>query len=151
MKHFRALLCCCVLFCLVLPLSSCSEPYPFPNRDELVDRIELLYYPRGHIVEAESMDFRLIRELDPLEYKTFINDICALPTDYAKGDPPCDYGPFVARVTYTNGDVEYLGSYHIEFVEKGELPVEFGFYYFKGYSFQTIFFQYAIDAISSAE
>ena len=151
MKHFRAVLCCCVLFCLVLPLSSCSEPYPFPDQFIAVDRIELLYYPRGFSVYEDVNEFHLIRELEPSEFNEFIHKIHALRTDRGGHPPRSDYGPFIARVTYRNGDVEYLGSYHIEHVRNGESPVGCGTYYFVAEYFEVLFFEYALDAIINAE
>lgn len=151
MKQTKFLVVFSLFFCMILLLSSCSKSYPFPNRNISVMEIELLYYPKGHISEAENMNFRLIRKLDPSEYNDFIKAVSSIPTGYAEENPLSDYGPFVARVTYHNGNVEYLGVRHIELVEKGDTPLGYSSHYFKGSSFPAIFFKYAVKAFSNTK
>ena len=68
-----------------------------------------------------------------------------LQTKHISTAPHRGWGVYIARVTYQNGDVEYLGSGHIEFVKSGEKPIAQGIYYFPGDAFDKLFLEYAGD------
>ena len=136
-----------LVVCLIMVhLCGCSiqpKSYPFVNREEPIKSIELLYYPRATNMDEEWMVFRLIRALEPEEIPTFMNALYELPTKRARPTPPSDYGAYIVRVTYENGDTEYFGSIHIEFVQSGSEPYAMGYYYFTGDAFEELFFEYA--------
>ena len=94
------------------------------------------------------MEFELIRFLDTDEISEFMEALYAMPTKRAKPTPNSDYGPYIARVTYENGDTEYYGSQHIEFVESGAKAYAVGYYYFVGDEFEHLFLTYAGEYFS---
>ena len=89
------------------------------------------------------MNFKLIRKLEQEEIHEFMERLYALKTKQAFGSPPCDYGPYIARANYVNGDSEYFGTRHIELVEEGTEAFAVGIYYFSGDSFEKLFLEYA--------
>ena len=135
------------LFVFVLLLGTCynlSKDYPFENKNELIESIELIYHPYSEKLEGED-ELISIRFLGSDEIPAFMKQVYTLETDRALPTPPTGWGVYIARVTYENGDVEYLGSLHIEFVESGKTPVSLGTYYFTGDSFEQLFLEYAGD------
>lgn len=144
MKKIFIILAICVSIALLCSCAQCSKSYPFPNRDEPIESVELLYYPFAVDVDNEEfMYFELIRKLEQEEISNFMEHLYALKTKQAFGSPPCDYGPYIARVNYENGDAEYFGTRHIELVEEGTEAFAVGIYYFSGDSFEKLFLEYA--------
>ena len=141
----RWLIGVCLL--VVLLLGKCyrlSEDYPFENKDIGIESIELIYHPYAEKLEGTD-ELISIRFLEEDEISAFMERVYALDTDRAIPTPPTGWGVYIARITYENGDVEYLGSLHIEFVESGKQPASLGTYYFTGDSFNTLFLEYAGD------
>ena len=137
-----------ISFVLFLLCYFLAEPrsYPFVNKNVPIKSIELLYYPWAIDMAETWMDFQQIRVLEQEEIPGFMNAIYGLQTKRAKPSPPLsNYGPYIARVTYKNGDVEYFGSRHIEFVENGQEAYAVGLYYFPGDTFEKLFLEYAGD------
>ena len=135
----------CVLILVLLILSNCynlAKDYPFKNKNESIESIELLYHPFAEKMEGKD-ELLSIRFLDAEEIPQFMDKVYALDTDRALSAPPTGWGVYIARVTYENGDTEYLGSLHIEFVESGKQPVSLGTYYFAGDAFDKVFLEYA--------
>ena len=139
----KKILTICLIMLLLCGCSPKPQSYPFVNKSEPIESVELLYYPRANNVDEEWMAFQQIRVLEPEEITTFMNALYALPTKRARPTPPSDYGSYVARVTYENGDMEYFGSVHIEFVANGTDAHAMGYYYFPGNAFEELFFGYA--------
>ena len=135
------------LFVFVLLLVTCynhSEDYPFENKNEPIESIELIYYPYARDMDEEDV-LLSIRFLSEEEIPAFMEKIYTLETNQILTAPPTLWGIYIARVTYKNGDVEYLGSGHIEFVESGKTPISLGTYYFTGDAFDKLFLEYAGD------
>jgi len=135
-----------VIFLVLVTLSGCSrisDVYEFANRDVTIEKIELLYYPASIDFDAERNKFWFIRELEAEEIAVFMEQLYELPTKRARPTPLSDYGPYIARVSYINGDTEYFGSWHIELVEAGTNRFSVGVYYFPGDCFEELFFSYA--------
>ena len=134
--------------CLSFLLLACvpnREPYPFENRDEPIAGIELLYYPWIKNENEPFMEFVLIRELSAEEIPVFMEQLYALPSSFVHGSPLGNYGSYIARVSYENGDTEYFASRHIELVKAGEEPYAVGVYSFTGDSFDELFLEYTGD------
>lgn len=131
-----------LIICTLL-LNGCKpREYPFPNKGQPIERIELLYNPyadNGNI--GGPMDSICILESDSMG--AFLSALYDMETDRCITPPPTGYGFYVARIVYQNGDVEMFGSRHIEFVEKGSEPAWIGEYYFTGDAFEELFFEYA--------
>ena len=142
------LLVVCLSF-LLLGCNSAAEPYPFENRDEPITAIELLYYPWIENENEPFMEFVLIRELSIEEIPLFMEELYALPSSFVLGSPLRNYGLYIAKVSYENGDTEYFASRHNELVKAGEEPYAVGVYRFIGDSFDELFLEYAgnIDGI----
>ena len=137
-----------IVICLALLLLGCAssrDPYPFENRDEPIASIELLYYPWINNENAPFMEFVLVRELSAEEIPVFMKELYALPSSFVLGSPLGNYGSYIARVSYENGDTEYFGSRHIELVKASEEPYAVGVYRFTGDSFDKLFLEYAGD------
>ena len=120
------------------------EEYTFPNKNEAVAKIELLYhpYPDGG---ANSDIMEHICTLEEEKATEFLTRLYDLDTNKCITPPARDYGFYIARVIYQNGDVEMFGSWHIEFIEKGDSPKGVGAYYFNEQEFEDLFFQYAVE------
>ena len=137
-----------IVICLALLLIGCApsrEPYPFENRDEPITNVELLYYPWINNENEPFMEFVLVRELCAEEIPVFMKELYALPSSFVLGSPLRNYGSYIARVSYENGDTEYFASRHIELVKAGEEPYAVGVYSFIGDSFDELFREYAGD------
>ena len=143
MKKMSIILTVCLSIALLCSCAHSSKSYPFPNQDEPIESVELLYYPFAVDMDNEEfMKFELIRYLEQEEISEFMERLYALKTTQAFGSPPCDYGPYIARVNYENGDSEYFGSRHIEMVEAGTEAYAVGIYYFRGDAFEKLFLEY---------
>lgn len=134
-----------IMLLILSMFAGCSaypEEYPFENKDEPIESIELIYHPYVKTLEGEDVLIS-VRFLNSNEIPVFMESVYSLQTKTARPTPPSGWGIYIARVTYENGDVEYLGSGHIEFVENGSEPFSIGRYYFPGDSFDKLFLQYA--------
>ena len=138
------------LFLLIFILCGCSsnrmsEHYVFQNKDEAIESVELLLNPYTDDGYSEHEgEFISIRTLEKNEISSFMESVYALETGKCISPPPTNHGFYIVRVTYENGDIEMLGSYHLEFVKKGEAPKGIGAYYFTSQTaFETLFYEYA--------
>jgi len=129
--------------CIQTPYSK-PKTYPFENKDEPIKSVELFYYP-WIVDETEDPTFLwCIRTLETEEIPGFMEAIYSLPTERIAPTPQRDFGKYIARVNYENGDSEYFGSYHIEFVEKGDWAHGVGYYVFEDRDeFEAVFLEYA--------
>lgn len=144
MKNKLFILFLCILLILLSSCKQVSKSYSFPNKNEPIESIELLYYPFALDIDNEEfMHFELIRQLDTQEIPTFIEQLFSLKTKEVFGSPARDYGQYIARVNYENGVTEYFGSRHIELVEANDQPCAVGIYYFPGDAFEQFFLEYA--------
>ena len=133
----------CLAMLLLCGCSRMPKTYPFENKDQPIASVELLYYPWYEDESKPFMEFEIIRTLSEDEIPDFMNELYSLETKKATPTPPGNYGAYIARVNYENGDAEYFGTMHIEFVAYGEEPFAVGYYYFPGEEFDKLFFQYA--------
>ena len=132
------------LICIVCAVVPKLDPYDFPYRGQPIESVELLYYPWADDPDSgEFMQFQTIRELDPSEIPVFMERIYNLPTESPLGDPRSNFGPYIAVVTYQNGDAEYYGCWNIEIVEVGSDIWAVGQYCFSGDAFDQLFLEYA--------
>ena len=120
-----------------------SREYIFENRNEHIECVELLYYPYVYNTDAGWLAFQSLCILEAEEINPFMERLYAIPTKRVLISPSSDYGPYVIRVTYGNGDVEYFGKWHFELVKSGEKTLALGEYCFDGDAFETLFFEYA--------
>ena len=137
-----------VIILLLIVLSGCSakpSSYPFDHQNEPIVSIDLLYYPWIEDETQPFMVFQLIRSLESEEVPIFMDALYALETKRARPTPPGNYGQYIARVSYENGDMEYFGTRHIELVKSGEKAYAVGYYYFPGDAFEKLFLEYAGD------
>lgn len=87
--------------------------------------------------------FVLVKNLDTEEVSSFMQEVYELETSFSVSPPPRGYGEYIAKVTYANGDVEMLGTVHIEYIEYGAEPTGVGAYYFKGDTIEQLIMKYA--------
>ena len=136
-----------IIICMLLALlSGCSvkpNEYPFENRNESIASVELLYYPWIADERKPFMEFQLIRTLTVDEIPEFMDKIYSLETKRVRPTPPSNYGLYIARVCYENGDTEYFGTRHIEIVKAGKEAYAVGYYVFTGDAFEKLFLEYA--------
>ena len=128
---------CVGTFCGTLP-----DTYQFENRGQEIERIELLHNPQAKD-GYPGQGFEFIRELRSDELGPFMERIYALETKKRTSPPYANFGPYIACVTYHNGDKEYFASWHIEVVKKGAEPMGAGSYSFKGNGFDELFLEYS--------
>lgn len=145
----KRILSICLLILLLCGCSRMPKTYPFENKDETIESIELLYYPWYEDKSKTFMEFETIRTLSDAEILKFMNELYSLETKKATPTPPGNYGAYIARVNYENGDSEYFGTMHIEFAANGEKAFAVGYYYFPGEQFDELFFKYAGELSSS--
>lgn len=107
-----------------------NNQYSFPNPPEAVEKIELLYNPNRFSAKDPFYELVLMRELKSEETVPFMTEIYQLETDRYGPPPRRGYGWYVVRITYTNGDIEMLGSYNIAYIRSGEPQHSTGIYYF---------------------
>ena len=134
-----------LLLVIISILCGCSplpETYPFKDQNDSIESIELLYHPspEGDFTLA---DYVLVRELAFDEIDPFMDALHTIKTKKTTMSPVRDYGVYVVRVTYVDGEIEIFGNYHIEFVESGEYETGVGFYFFVGDKFKELFLEYA--------
>lgn len=131
------------LFIITLSIGGCkSREYTFPNKNQAVEKVELLYNPYTDS-NAGSRAMEVICTLESEEVGAFLECLYGLDTSRCTTPLPRNYGAYVARVVYQNGDVEMFGSRHIEFIQKGDSPKAVGAYFFSGEAFEQLFFEYA--------
>jgi len=102
----------------LLLLSGCdtqNDPYPFSNALEDVVKIELLHNRNENGIGTEEANICLIYSLAEEEFSAFMEELYAIETD-RKMPPKWGYGDYIAKVSYSNGDVEMFGLLHIEYI-----------------------------------
>ena len=115
--------------------------YVFQNPPEEIVAIELLYNESKSGEGTDPANIQLIRSLEKEEIPIFMESVYSLETE--RFTPPLyGWGCYIARVTYSNGDIEMLGSLNIEFIENGATPTGIGSYYFVGEEYTSIFTLY---------
>ena len=131
-----------IFFLASMFLCGCvSREYTFPNKDQPIESVEMLYNPHANNGNIGG-DMEILRSLTIEEAYSLLQALYKLETGRCTTPPPTGYGFYVIRVTYTNGDVEIFGSRHIEFIENGDEPKWIGSYYFPGDAFLDLFSQY---------
>lgn len=116
--------------------------YRYPHSTADAVRVELL---RNHNTDAFASDdgkFELLAVLEGEWMAAFLSEVRELETSYCISPPPRGYGEYVARVTYSNGDVEYYGTWHIEFVKSGEARAGVGGYSFRDRALEPLILEY---------
>lgn len=141
MKKLTTFLLVAILLC---GCSKKPETYQFSNSLENIVSIELILNQNKVVLEPSFDCFYLIKELDTQEIQSFMNEVYFLQTKKVGTPPPfLSYGDHVAIVTYTNGDIEMLGTTNIEYVEAGNSLVGVGDYQFVGDAFEEVFLKYS--------
>lgn len=129
-----------LLICLLL-CGCMSNEYSFKSDNVSIVSVELLYNPYAH-EGYTGKPFELICVLDQASAESFVDEIRALKTKKQHSPPPSNYGDYIAKVTYDDGDEEWFGSRHIEYVEYGSVQFGVGTYYFDRTAFTEIFLKY---------
>ena len=119
-----------------------NNAYRFSNPLDEVERVELLYNPNMFSPECADFEFTLMKELEPGEIATFMTEIYQLETKKYGPPPRWGYGWYIVRVTYSNGDVEMLGSYNMEYIRYGERQSGTGIYYFPDNGLENLLAKY---------
>lgn len=135
------LVCLILLSLILLSHNKISRNYVFSNSIEDVVSIELLYNQNSGGEGIDSSNIHSIRLLTTEEIHPFMEEIYRLETRTAN-PPPSGWGCYLAKVTYSNGDVEMLGSYNIEYILAGHVPTGIGTYFFTGDAFEKLFSSY---------
>lgn len=125
-----------------------SSIYSFAHPMEDIESIELLVNNNVDAFASDKGAFILIRELDSGEIDSFMSAVYEMETSHCVSPPPRGYGRYVARITYSNGDVEMLGTEHIEFIQFGNEPTGVGAYYFTGDAIEKLILQYGLPSVA---
>lgn len=89
----------------------------------------------------DERKFEVLRVLDEEAGRHFLDRIQVLPT--GRGNQPFwGYGPYFARVTYGNGEIEIFGCSNFELIPKGADSTGFGSYSFRHDDFMKVFSDY---------
>lgn len=140
---FVLLLIILVIILLVLLFTTPNVPsaYQFPNQLGDIVSVELLYNQNESGEGTSENNIHLIKELDNIEIESFMSSIYSLETK--RYSPPLyGWGCYIAKITYSNGDIEMLGSLHIEYIANNSTPTGTGAYYFTDDSFASVFSKY---------
>lgn len=116
--------------------------YRYPHAPENAVSLELLHNQNTDAFASDDSKFVLLKTLEGEEMIDFLNEARNIETSYSVTPPPRGYGDYVARVTYANGDVEYYGSTHLEFVENGTERTGVGAYYFAADAMERLILEY---------
>ena len=116
--------------------------YHYPHSAIDAVRVELLHNQNTDAFASDDSKLVLLKILEGAEMIDFLNEVRSIETSYCVTPPPRGYGDYVARVTYTNGDVEYYSSNHLEFVENGTERTGVGAYYFEGDAMERLILGY---------
>ena len=144
LKIFRRILVILLVIVVFWSWSEIATPstYRYPHSVADAVCVELL---RNHNTDAFASDdrkFELLKVLEGEGMTTFLSAVRNLETSYCITPPPRGYGEYVARVTYANGDVEYYGTWHIEFVKSGEARTGVGSYSFRDNALESLILEY---------
>ena len=133
-------------FIIVLTLCIClfpqvSRTYVFENSLQDIVSIELMLNS-NETGEADAEKLMSQKLLTQDEIEGFMSEVYKLET--RRSYPPMwGWGAYVAKVTYSNGDVELLGTSNIEYVEQGATGTGDGPYSFWKYgAFEEVFLRY---------
>lgn len=131
-----------LFICLCFCGCSSGEIYELSRSPEMIVKIELYYNSseRGTYTAQENVTF--IKQLDEDEIDLFAKDVSALELEWVY-PPVYGYGSYIAAITYSNGDVDVLSNYAIEYIPFGAQPGEISGDIFSGNTFDTIFLKYA--------
>ena len=135
-----------MILIIIILFSSCKMPpttYSFPHNPDQVVSVILLHNRNSSGEGTDQSNFSVIKELTPEESVLFVDEVYKLDTHRRYGGPYWGYGDYIAKITYDNGDVEMLGSLHIEFIPNGETATGYGAYHFEHGSFVTLLSNYA--------
>lgn len=135
-----------IMILILLILTGCSripETYQFTAPIDSIKSIELIQNnnPNGEGTNEEF--FVILKSLDKTDSEDFMHAVYEIPTKRVGTPPPWGYGPYFARVTYSNGDIDILGVWNLEFIESGTSPSGVGDYKFADDKFEQLFFEYA--------
>ena len=133
-----------ILFYFLL-LCGCTfetSSYQFVNGIENVSSIVILQNQNENGEGTDESKIYVVRELEENEIGAFMSEVYQLQTDRRAGGPLWGYGEYIAKITYTNGDVEMLGTLNIEFIPNGTQPTGFGAYYFVDNSLWSVISKY---------
>ena len=110
-----------LLGCSILEYEPYPETYDFPNREQEIACINLMYNEErdGSHQGTDQSKMRLLKELSSEEIKTFMAELYTLETRRVGTPPPWGYGAYFALVTYANGDAEVYSILNIEFIPSG--------------------------------
>ena len=150
MKHIQKqiwkLLLCILsisgIFMVCRSETSMPSTYTFAHPAEKIESIELL---KNDNIDAFSSDdnlFRIIGNLNAAEIKSFMSNIYEIETTYCISPPRRGYGEYIAKITYENGDIEMLGTFHIEYIPFGDNRTGVGAYYFVGDTMEQLILKY---------
>lgn len=119
-----------------------SSTYSFAHPIENIASIDLLINNSVDAFSSDENAFVLIRSLDVGEIEAFMTAVYEIKTSYCVSPPLRGYGQYIAKVTYINGDVEMLGTRHIEYIQVGNEPTGVGAYYFAGDAIEQLILKY---------
>ena len=138
-----------LIVCFLVGCTPAPSTYQYPNRNVDIMSVELLLNETELGSGIDEYNMRLVRSLESDEISAFMNAIYELPTKTVGTPPPWGYGRYLAKVTYTNGDIEIFGILNIEFIPSGHSPTGIGDYYFPDDGFENLYMEYA-DFLSSS-
>ena len=127
MKKAKRFLLIAVVLIFAIRIYIRSE-YRFPNDMESIVSVQIM-----QCSDTEPWDpsgYWLLKELNANEIQGFMEKIYSLETERGGTPPRWNYGEYIVKITYANGDMEFLGTHCIAFVRSGEWQSGVGEYYF---------------------
>ena len=127
MKKVRRFLLIAVILTFLIRIYIRSE-YRFPNDMESIVSVQIMQ--RINQDSGDPTEYSFVKELGTNEISIFMDAVYSLETERGGTPPRWSYGEYMVKITYENGDMEFLGTYCIELVRSGERQSGVGAYYF---------------------
>ena len=90
--------------------SASDEPYPFRQDFDQIVSIEILKKEQATISIDTPM--YVLKVLDPGEHQAIVDAILEMEGGRVVLDPSTDFGYYIIRITYKDGEMELIGNYN---------------------------------------
>ena len=132
-----------LVLAVILCFCGCSDGiYELTHSAETITKIELYSNTAEPGTYAHQENITFIRQLEEDEIASFVQEICGL--EMIMTNPPAyGYGCYISVISYSNGDMDILSNFAIEYVPSGGQPGQVSGSTFPDDSFDAVFLKYA--------
>lgn len=121
-----------------------SHKYVFLHSTDEIEKVEIIKNNDDPDIRHHSLpnDYTVLKDFSPEEQETFIEEIRNLECYTSGNDFNYSLDDFLVKITYENGDLEYLGSSSTAFYSYSKKDVDFTFQYFDDDDFIALLSKY---------